>query len=79
MAEVKQVVDWCFARHLYIVINDHWDGGWLENKLTGTLNPKIDAKTMSYWSQIASTFAGYDSHFLFAAANEPNVSNAAQM
>ncbi|MCW3062135.1 MAG: Cellulase, partial [Capsulimonas sp.] len=79
MAQVKQVVDWCYARGLYVIINDHWDGGWLENHLTGTVNPSIDAKTKSYWTQIASTFSGYDHRLLFAAANEPNVKTAAQM
>ena len=33
----------------------------------------------SYWTQIATTFAGYDNHLLFAAANEPNVSSPAEM
>jgi len=79
MTQVKQVVDWCYARGLYVIVNDHWDGGWLENKLTGTVNATIDAKMKSYWTQIATTFAGYDNHLLFAAANEPNVDKAAQM
>jgi endoglucanase len=79
MAQVKQVVDWCYAKNLHVVINDHWDGGWLENHLTGTVNPKIDAKMKSYWTQIANTFAAYDDRLLFAAANEPNVDNVAKM
>jgi aryl-phospho-beta-D-glucosidase BglC (GH1 family) len=79
MSRVKQVVDWCYANNLHVIINDHWDGGWLENHLTGTVNPKIDAKTKAYWTQIASTFGGYDNRLLFAAANEPNVDNAAKM
>ncbi|MEO7719818.1 MAG: cellulase family glycosylhydrolase [Capsulimonas sp.] len=79
MAQVKQVVDWCYARGLTVIINDHWDGGWLENHLTGTVNSTLNAKMNSYWGQIATTFAGYDSHLLFAAANEPSVGNAAQM
>jgi len=79
MAQVKQVVDWCFARNLYVVINAHWDGGWLENNVTDTVNSTINTKMSSYWTQIANTFASYDSHLLFAGANEPAVSTAAQM
>ncbi|HEY3333252.1 MAG TPA: glycoside hydrolase family 5 protein [Capsulimonadaceae bacterium] len=79
MARVKQVVDWCYAKKLTVVINDHWDGGWLERSLTGTVNPVTDAKMKSYWSQIATTFAQYDDHLLFAAANEPSVHDAAAM
>ncbi|HTY86271.1 MAG TPA: cellulase family glycosylhydrolase [Candidatus Acidoferrum sp.] len=79
LARVKQVVDWCLATNLYVIINDHWDGGWLENNLTGTVNPTINAKMNSYWTQIATTFAGYDNRLLFAAANEPNVDTATKM
>jgi len=77
MAQVKQAVDWALAAGMTVVINDHWDGGWLQ--LTGTNNPTINAKMNSYWSQIATTFAGYDSRLIFAAANEPTCSTAAQM
>jgi endoglucanase len=79
MAQVKQTVDWCLARNLHIVLNCHWDGGWLERNLTGTFNPTINAKMNSYWSQIAEAFAGYDQRLLFAGANEPSVDSAAKM
>ncbi|HUJ08636.1 MAG TPA: cellulase family glycosylhydrolase [Verrucomicrobiae bacterium] len=79
MARVKQVVDWCYATNLYVIINDHWDGGWLENNIGTSVDPTINAKMNSYWTQIATNFAGYDNHLLFAGANEPNVTNAAQM
>jgi len=79
MARVKQVVDWCLATNLHVILNDHWDGGWLENNISGTVNPTINAKMGAYWSQIASNFANYDHRLLFAAANEPNADNAAEM
>jgi hypothetical protein len=79
MARVQQVVGWCLATNLCVIINDHWDGGWLENNLTGTVNPTINAKMNSYWTQIANAFAAYDNRLLFAAANEPNVDDAAKL
>jgi len=79
MARVQQVVGWCLATNLHVVINDHWDGGWLENNLTGTVNPTINAKMNAYWTQIATAFSNYDNRLLFAAANEPNVDDAAKM
>ncbi|MBB6052509.1 glycoside hydrolase family 5 protein [Armatimonas rosea] len=79
LAQVKQVVDWCLAQRLHVIINAHWDGGWLENKLTGTVDPAIDTKMKAYWTQIAQAFAGYDSRLLFAGANEPNVDSPAKM
>jgi hypothetical protein len=71
MAEVKQAVDWAIAAGLYVVVNDHWDGGWLDANITSTVNPTVNEKMNSYWTQIATVFAGYDNHLLFAAANEP--------
>jgi endoglucanase len=79
IAQVKQVVDWCYARNLYVVINCHWDGGWLENNVTTSVNATINAKMQSYWSQIATAFASYDSKLLFAGANEPAVDTAGKM
>ena len=79
MAQVKQVVDWAIAAGMYVMINDHWDGGWLENNIGSTVDPIINAKMNSYWTQIATAFAGYDNHLLFAGANEPNVNSPADM
>jgi hypothetical protein len=79
MAKVKQAVDWAIAAGMYVVINDHWDDGWLENNIGTTVNPTINAKMKAYWTQIAAAFAGYDNHLLFAAANEPNVGSPAAM
>lgn len=78
MARVKQVVDWCYARNLHVIVNCHWDGGWFENNITDTVNPTINAKMQSYWTQIATAFAGYDDRLLFAGANEPNCDTAAE-
>ena len=79
MARVKQVVDWCVAKNLYVIINCHWDNGWLESNVTGTVDATINAKMQSYWTQIANTFKTYDSKLIFAGANEPAVTTAAQM
>jgi endoglucanase len=78
MAQVKQAVDYAISAGMYVVINDHWDDGWLENNIGTNVDPTINAKMNSYWTQIATAFAGYDNHLLFAAANEPNVNNTAE-
>ena len=79
MAQVKSTVDAAIAAGMYVMINDHWDDGWLENNIGTTVDPIINAKVKAYWTQIATTFAGYDNHLLFAAANEPNVGSPAAM
>ena len=79
LAEVKQAVDTALACGMHAMINIHWDGGWLENNITDTVDPAIDAKMHSYWTQIATAFASYDNRLLFGGANEPNVDSPAEM
>ena len=79
MARVKQVVDYCINRDIYVILNIHWDGGWLEENCTTAKQASVNVKQNTYWTQIANTFKTYDSHLLFASANEPNVADATQM
>jgi hypothetical protein len=79
MARVKQTVDFALAAGMYVVINDHWDGGWLDSSLSTTVIPTVNAKMNAYWTQIATAFAGYDNHLLFAAANEPPSTSPAEV
>ncbi len=78
MATVTQVVQWAQAANLTVIINDHWDGGWFEDSNFNSYDPNVNAKLVSYWTQIANNFKGYNSKLLFAVANEPNVSSQAQ-
>jgi len=78
MARVKQVVDWCRAKNLTVIINCHWDGGWFDSNGFRRFDSKINSKVTSYWGQIATAFASYDSHLLFACANEPDIDSAAK-
>ncbi len=79
MARVKQVVDYCISQNLYVIINIHWDNGWLENNVTTAAQSSVNAKQQNYWTQIANYFKAYDQRVLFASANEPNVENATGM
>jgi aryl-phospho-beta-D-glucosidase BglC (GH1 family) len=79
MAQVKQTVDAAIDAGMYVMINDHWDDGWLENNVTNYVDPNINAKMKDYWTQIATAYAGYDNHLLFGAANEPNVDSQDEM
>ncbi len=56
---VKQVVDWSLDAGLTVMINTHWDGGWFDNNIGSSVNPTINAKVNSYWTQIADKFAGW--------------------
>jgi len=78
MARVKEVVDYCIGSGLYVVLNDHWDGGWLEEHIAD-LDPSTIAKNKviltALWTQIATVFKDYDDHLLFAGLNEPNATD----
>ena len=88
LAQVKEVVDMIIAEGMYVVLNSHWDEGWLEDRVfDGTANPRsgagnitnssatTKARQAAYWKQIATYFKDYDEHLLFAGANEPGVND----
>lgn len=79
IARVKEVVDYCYNQDLYIMINIHWDNGWLEENCTPEKKDEINIKQANYWNQIANYFKEYDEHLLFASANEPQADDATQM
>lgn len=76
---VKEVVQYCVDNDLYVIVNIHWDGGWLENNVTSTRQEQNNAKQKAFWEQIATQLRNFDERVLFAGANEPNVDTAEQM
>ncbi|MDD4991263.1 MAG: cellulase family glycosylhydrolase [Paludibacter sp.] len=70
LTRVKQVVDYCYKNNMYVILNIHWDGGWLENNPTYAKQSLINSKQRAYWEQIATYFKDYDEHLLFAGTNE---------
>ena len=83
MARVKEIVDYCINDGLYVLLNDHWDGGWIQ----GTFKKDITEPTMAancekmkrLWTQIAEAFKDYDEHLLFAGLNEPEAETEPQI
>ncbi len=75
MARVKEIVDYCIVSGLYVVLNDHYDGGWIESDGFSNLDESNvsakEAKLKRIWTQIATAFKDYDEHLLFAGLNEP--------
>jgi endoglucanase len=71
LARVKEVVGWCVANDMYVMVNIHWDNGWLENNITEVKKDSVNAKQKAFWEQIATTLRDFDEHVLFASANEP--------
>jgi aryl-phospho-beta-D-glucosidase BglC (GH1 family) len=76
---VKEVVGWCVANDMYVVVNIHWDNGWLERNITSDQKDGINAKQRAYWEQIATALRDFDEHLMFASANEPDAPTAEKM
>ena len=76
---VKEVVGYCVDNDMYVLLNIHWDGGWLENNITKAKQDSVNAKQKALWEQIATTMRDFDEHLLFASANEPAADNAEKM
>ncbi len=71
MAHVTDVVKMASQAGLYVMINVHWDGGWME--ATAKKQAPSNAKLQKFWTQIATNFRDFDDHLLFAGTNEVGV------
>jgi len=79
MNRVKTVVDWAYNEGLYVIINVHHDNITASAMNSGTagyvLNSSYKTKSNAYlkavWTQIATTFKGYNDHLIFEVLNEP--------
>jgi endoglucanase len=70
IARVKQVVDYAYNQNMYVVLNIHWDDGWLEEHPLYSYQQAVNQKQNAYWTQIANYFKNYNEHLLFAGTNE---------
>jgi endoglucanase len=68
MARVTQVVDDARAAGLMVIVNIHWDGGWMQP--TAARQAEVNARLKTFWTQIAANFRDHDDGLLFAGTNE---------
>ncbi|KAF2338668.1 cellulase family glycosylhydrolase [Flavobacterium nitrogenifigens] len=76
---VKEVVGYCVNNDIYVMLNIHWDGGWLEKNITKAKQEAVNAKQKALWEQIATAMRDFDEHLMFASANEPDAKNDEEM
>lgn len=72
MDRVEEVVRYARKAGMYVIINDHWDGGWYgmfgsESAETRTLAMEA---YKGMWQQIAERFRDYSDYLIFESANE---------
>lgn len=69
MNRVEEVVNLCVDNDLYVFLNIHWDGGWMEQDIDN-YSDKVDNIQRTLWTQIAERFNYFDKHVVFCGANE---------
>lgn len=73
MARVKEVIGYARDAGLYVVVNVHWDGGWMQP--TFAQQTAVNAKLSKFWTQIANSLKEQDDHVMFAGSNEVMVTD----
>lgn len=68
MARVQEVVDYAISIDMYVIMNEHWDGGWMQP--TYAQQDYVNDRLAKMWKQIATHFRDYDYHLIFAGTNE---------
>ena len=72
MKRVEEVVNYALNADMYVIINDHWDGGWWG--MFGNSDMAMREKAMemykSMWTQIGEHFKDYSYKLIFESANE---------
>jgi aryl-phospho-beta-D-glucosidase BglC (GH1 family) len=77
IARVKQVVQYCVDNDMPVLVNIHWDGGWMEKNVKAASKDAVNAKQKAYWEQIATALRDFDDRVMFASGNEPDAEDAA--
>lgn len=72
MERVKEIVDWCLAEDMKVIINTHHDK-WLEGRPFDKNKDENCQKLALLWMNIATAFANYDYRLAFAGTNEVHV------
>lgn len=72
LARVEQVVNFALDADMYVIINDHWDGGWWG--MFGSADEAVREQGWelyrSMWTQVGERFKDYSYKLIFEGANE---------
>ena len=71
-ARVEEIINYALDAGMYVIVNDHWDGGWwgMFGSATQETRDKAMEMYISMWTQIATRYAQYDEHLIFESGNE---------
>lgn len=69
---VGEIIRYALDEDMYVVVNDHWDGGWWGMFGSASHETRENAMKMyvSMWTQIAEKYKDYPNRLIFESANE---------
>ncbi|MBP3727968.1 MAG: cellulase family glycosylhydrolase [Pseudobutyrivibrio sp.] len=75
MNRVKEVVDYCIANNMYVILNTHHDinSDYCFYVPNNANKNRSEAYFKSVWTQIGKEFKDYDYHLVFETMNEPRL------
>ncbi len=69
---VEEIVNYALNADMYVIVNEHWDGGWWG--MFGSEDMAVREKAMdiykAMWTQIGERFKDYSYRLIFESANE---------
>lgn len=69
LERVKQVVSWACSRGMYVIINEHWDSGWINTEFVANKDEAMK-KYKRIWTQVSETFRDFGVQVIFESQNE---------
>ncbi|MGF7145042.1 endoglucanase [Anaerotaenia torta] len=69
---VEEIINYALKEDMYVIVNDHWDGGWwgMFGSASGATREAAMELYTSMWKQIGEKYAGYPDQLIFESANE---------
>ncbi|MBR3666907.1 MAG: glycoside hydrolase family 5 protein [Ruminococcus sp.] len=69
---VEEIINYALDSDMYVIINDHWDGGWwgMFGSATEETRNKAMEMYVSMWTQISNRYAKYGDMLIFEGGNE---------
>ena len=68
MNRVDEIVGWAIDSGMYVILNEHWDGGWFAKFPTDT--EECMKKYTRIWEQVGDHFKNYSDKLMFESLNE---------